>query len=140
MALRLASSRVTSLTALRQPTGAILFHAAVAIHATKKTEGSLHWDFERALSIALVPLTAVQLVGGASPATDILLGVVLPLHIHIGMDSVITDYVASRKYPTLNILAVWGMRVATLGVLVGCYSINTSDVGLTEYVARAWKA
>ncbi|RUP42925.1 hypothetical protein BC936DRAFT_137882 [Jimgerdemannia flammicorona] len=112
MALRLAASRATALTALRQPTGTILFHSgrvasiqatkpsqteAVRIHPTKRTEGSLHWDFERAVSLALVPLTAAQFIQGASPVTDFALGVVLPLHIHIGMDAVITGVQSDRK-------------------------------------------
>lgn len=46
--------------------------------------GSYHWDLERGASLALVPIIGAQLALGASPVTDTLLGVVLPLHLHIG--------------------------------------------------------
>lgn len=39
---------------------------------------------ERAVSVALVPLVTSQLAFGASPITDTLLGVLLPIHLHIG--------------------------------------------------------
>lgn len=57
---------------------------AVAAHKPDRLHGSYHWDLERAASVALVPLIASQLAYGASPITDTLLGVVLPLHLHIG--------------------------------------------------------
>lgn len=49
-----------------------------------RMHGSYHWDLERGASLALVPIIGAQLALGASPVTDTLLGVVLPLHIHIG--------------------------------------------------------
>jgi CybS, succinate dehydrogenase cytochrome B small subunit len=54
-------------------------------HAPDRVHGSYHWDVERAASAALVPLMAAQLALGANPVTDVLLGVVLPVHLHIGM-------------------------------------------------------
>jgi hypothetical protein len=49
-----------------------------------RVHGSYHWDVERAATVALVPIIATQLTVGASPVTDVLLGVVLPIHLHIG--------------------------------------------------------
>jgi succinate dehydrogenase (ubiquinone) membrane anchor subunit len=49
-----------------------------------RMHGSYHWDLERGASLALVPIIGAQLALGASPVTDTLLGVVLPLHLHIG--------------------------------------------------------
>lgn len=54
-------------------------------HTPDRVHGSYHWDAERAASAALVPLMAAQLAVGANPVTDVLLGVVLPVHLHIGM-------------------------------------------------------
>jgi succinate dehydrogenase (ubiquinone) membrane anchor subunit len=56
----------------------------IAAHKPDRLHGSYHWDIERAASLALVPIIASQLTFGASPVTDVLLGVVLPLHLHIG--------------------------------------------------------
>ncbi|KAF9355968.1 membrane anchor subunit of succinate dehydrogenase, Sdh4 [Mortierella sp. NVP85] len=103
--------------------------------------GSYHWDFERLLSVALIPLFAASAFQGAHPITDGLLGVVVPIHAHIGFDAMITDYLHPGKAGVLgNKLCVWGLRGATVLVLVGCYQFNTADVGLTELIKRAWTA
>jgi hypothetical protein len=46
--------------------------------------GSYHWDIERITAIGLMPLLATTLSGGPSSAVDMALGVVLPLHVHMG--------------------------------------------------------
>lgn len=103
--------------------------------------GSYHWDFERLLSVAMIPLFAASAFQGAHPITDGLLGVVVPIHAHIGFDAMITDYLHPGKAGVLgNKLCVWGLRGATVLVLVGCYQFNTADVGLTELIKRAWTA
>ncbi|OAD69286.1 succinate dehydrogenase flavo protein subunit 4 SDH4 [Phycomyces blakesleeanus NRRL 1555(-)] len=109
-------------------------------HTPDRLHGSLHWDIERAASVALVPLIASQLAFGASPVTDTLLGVVLPLHLHIGFGACITDYFNTRKTPILNKLMTATLYASTAGVLVGCYQFNTNDVGLTEFISRTWTA
>ncbi|KAJ1921443.1 membrane anchor subunit of succinate dehydrogenase, Sdh4 [Tieghemiomyces parasiticus] len=109
-------------------------------HEPNRMHGSYHWDFERALSVALVPLVGAQVAYGAHPITDLLMGVVLPLHCHIGWDSMVTDYVHPRKYPRLGPLCAWSLRLFTVLTLVGCFSFNTNDIGLTELVKRTWKA
>ncbi|OZJ02135.1 hypothetical protein BZG36_04798 [Bifiguratus adelaidae] len=102
--------------------------------------GSYHWDFERAIAVALIPLTVFQFSYGAHPLTDGLLGVILPLHCHIGLDAVITDYIPKRRTPRLYKFATWSLRIATVGVLYGCFCINTETVGMTELVQRLWTA
>lgn len=57
---------------------------SVVSHKPDRLHGSYHWDIERAASIALVPLISSQLAFGASPVLDTLLGVIVPLHVHIG--------------------------------------------------------
>ncbi|KAI8454564.1 CybS-domain-containing protein, partial [Phakopsora pachyrhizi] len=51
-----------------------------------KTHGSIHWNFERALLAALVPVTAATAVSSPNPLLDGVLGVVLVLHSHMGFD------------------------------------------------------
>ncbi|CAG8511203.1 12230_t:CDS:2, partial [Acaulospora morrowiae] len=101
-----------------------------------KVSGSYHWDFERLLSVSLIPLTVASVMNGAHPITDLCLGVILPIHCHVGFDAVITDYLPSRRTPVLNKISTWGLRATTLIVLYGCYEFNTNDVGLTELVKR----
>jgi succinate dehydrogenase (ubiquinone) membrane anchor subunit len=57
---------------------------AIATHKPDRMHGSYHWNLERAASVALIPILSTQLVYGASPVLDTLLGVALPLHLHIG--------------------------------------------------------
>ncbi|KAG0349741.1 membrane anchor subunit of succinate dehydrogenase, Sdh4, partial [Gamsiella multidivaricata] len=67
------------------------------IPAPNQMHGSYHWDFERLLSVALVPLFAASAISGAHPITDGLLGVVVPIHAHIGFDAMVTDYLHPGK-------------------------------------------
>ncbi|KAI8866741.1 hypothetical protein GQ42DRAFT_165294, partial [Ramicandelaber brevisporus] len=112
----------------------------VPVHAVDRMEGSYHWDFERFITVALIPIVGAQVAAGAHPTTDLLLGLVLPIHCHIGFGACITDYVPVRKYGKWNTAAVWALRAGTLATLVACYNFNTTDVGLTELVVRSWKA
>ncbi|KAI8987399.1 CybS-domain-containing protein [Mycotypha africana] len=148
MAFRLVSTpalRSTSRMILaQQPMGLVKIHSSVSNHsaiATPKPDrlhGSYHWDIERAASIALVPLIGGQLVYGASPVLDTLLGVVLPIHLHIGWDACITDYFNKRRSVVLNKIMTATLWASTTGVLVGCYQFNTNDIGLTEFISRLW--
>ncbi|KAF9923303.1 membrane anchor subunit of succinate dehydrogenase, Sdh4, partial [Modicella reniformis] len=103
--------------------------------------GSYHWDFERLLSLSMVPLFAVSAIQGSHPITDGLLGVVVPIHAHMGFDAMITDYLHPVKVGVAgNKAFVWALRGATVLTLVGCYQFNTSDIGLTELIKKAWEA
>ncbi|KAL1921845.1 uncharacterized protein VTP21DRAFT_10487 [Calcarisporiella thermophila] len=132
------ASKIVEATAADKPV--VADDSVVKLPPTNRMEGSYHWDFERLLSVALVPLTAAAMVQGAHPVTDALIGVVLPIHCHIGFDAIITDYVPHRKMPGWNKLATWGLRIGTVLTLYGCYEINTNDVGLTELTKKVWNA
>ncbi|KAI9202327.1 CybS-domain-containing protein [Polychytrium aggregatum] len=112
--------------------------AATEIEHKSRISGSYHWNFERALSIVSVPLLGAAAVVGPNALIDFALGVVIPLHIHLGLDSVIVDYLPARRTKVLNILATWGLRIGTGLALYGCYQFNTNDVGLTAFVKRLW--
>ncbi|RHZ67254.1 hypothetical protein Glove_302g21 [Diversispora epigaea] len=113
---------------------------AVTLPPRDKVLGSYHWDFERLLSVSLIPLTIASVVKGAHPITDLFFGIIIPIHCHIGFDSVITDYLPARRNPVINKVSTWGLRLATLTVLYGCYEFNTNDVGLVELVKKTWHA
>ncbi|KAG0168716.1 membrane anchor subunit of succinate dehydrogenase, Sdh4 [Apophysomyces sp. BC1034] len=144
MALRLSTPAFRSaarIVARQQPMGLVKIHSSVSAknnsasvsHAPDRLHGSYHWDLERGATVALVPLMAAQFAFGASPITDTLLGVVLPLHVHM-------DYFNARKAPIIGKAMTVTLYAATAGVLVGCYQINTNDVGLTELISRIWTA
>ncbi|KAI8047004.1 CybS-domain-containing protein [Syncephalis plumigaleata] len=85
----------------------------------------------------LVASTAIK---GPNPVTDVLLGVVLPIHTHIGFDACLRDYVDKRTYPVLGPVSKGILMASTAVVLYGCYHLNTEDIGMTELVVKAWKA
>ncbi|KAG0182302.1 membrane anchor subunit of succinate dehydrogenase, Sdh4 [Apophysomyces sp. BC1034] len=102
--------------------------------------GTFHWTIERASAVALIPLISTQMIYGAHPISDGLLGVVLPYHVHMGFDACITDYIPKRVYPRLHRVANWTLMGTTGLVMWGCYEFNTNDVGLTEVIQRIWAA
>ncbi|KAI8973002.1 CybS-domain-containing protein [Pilobolus umbonatus] len=102
--------------------------------------GAHHWNMERGAAIALIPLLSTQLVYGAHPVVDGLLGVVLPYHIYMGFDSCIVDYIPKRVYPRLHKLSMWTLKASTGLVMWGCYEFNTNEIGITEFMQRLFSA
>jgi succinate dehydrogenase (ubiquinone) membrane anchor subunit len=49
-----------------------------------------------------------------------------------GFDQVLIDYLHERKFPILGPVSKWGLRLATVGVLVGIYQFNTNDIGASH--------
>ncbi|KLT41997.1 hypothetical protein CC85DRAFT_261061 [Cutaneotrichosporon oleaginosum] len=115
---------------------------AVAYPAPNKAHGSYHWAFERLLSASLVPLTIAAGVTSptAHPVLDGVLGLALLSHSYIGFMACIDDYVHERKFGALGTLCRWLLRFGTFGAAYGIYEFNTNDIGLTEFVEKAWKA
>jgi succinate dehydrogenase (ubiquinone) membrane anchor subunit len=55
-----------------------------------------------------------------------------------GFDQVLIDYVHPRKYPVAGPFAIWALRAATAGVLVGLYQFNTHDIGMYSSPVLDW--
>lgn len=106
--------------------------------AASKLHGSYHWSYERILSIATIPLIASAFTM-THPHIDFALGIVLPLHCHLGMDCIITDYLPKRRVGVIHPIAKTTLGLTTLLSLYGLYKLNTEDVGITEYVKKVWK-
>ncbi|MCJ1454108.1 membrane anchor subunit of succinate dehydrogenase, Sdh4 [Mycoblastus sanguinarius] len=105
------------------------------------THGSYHWAFERLISAALIPLTVAPFAAGTlNPITDAILCATIIIHSHIGFQSIIIDYIPSKRLPKTRALFWWGLRAGTLVVAVGLYEFETNDVGLTEAIKRIWTA
>ena len=103
----------------------------VKVPEPHKSHGSYHWTFERALSVALVPLIVTPFVTGSStPVLDALIGSAVIIHSHIGFDAMITDYIPKRRFPKSYLLFTWGLRAATAVVLIGIYEFQVNDVGM----------
>ncbi len=94
-----------------------------------------HWDLERFLSVALLPAFASAAVY-QSPYIDLALGVILPIHIHLGLEQIVLDY--TNKQKALNLFLTWTVRASTVLALYGCWKFNTNDIGLSEAMRRLW--
>lgn len=105
---------------------------------TGKTHGSIHWQFERYLSVALIPLFSAPFIIGPHPYIDFGLAFLLPVHCHLGMQQVVLDYYHKRNHPMLSKVLNGLLWTFTLGATYGLYRFNTTDVGITEGVRRVW--
>lgn len=93
------------------------------------------------MAAALVPLTVAPFAAGSlNPTLDAVLCGVLLVHSHLGMQSIIIDYVPKRRYPGAHRLVWWGLNAATAVVGLALYEFETNDVGLTEAIRRIWTA
>jgi succinate dehydrogenase (ubiquinone) membrane anchor subunit len=100
---------------------------------TASSDQLYHWSH-----IGLAGLTPVALI--LSPSilnwpVDLGLGIVVPLHMHLGMIQVIQDYVP-RNLQELSILAMW---VLTFLTGLGLLKINLCGPGITESFKSLWR-
>lgn len=89
--------------------------------------------------IVLAILTPIALVLSPSQMNlpvDLALGVAFPLHSHVAINYVITDYVpkAARS------VARAGLLGATIVAIAGILKLNIEGPGLTETLKRLWRA
>ncbi|KAL1844502.1 hypothetical protein VTK73DRAFT_2400 [Phialemonium thermophilum] len=113
----------------------------VPVPPPSPSHGSYHWTFERLIAASLVPLTVTPFAAGSlNPALDAVLCAAILVHSHLGFQSVLIDYVPKRRFPGASKFFKWGLNAVTALVALGLYEFETTDVGLTEAVARLWHA
>ena len=89
--------------------------------------------------LALLGLTPIAVATSPSllnVPVDFALALSIPLHAHIGMSWVISDYVNSAGSRKAARLALAGLTVATVA---GLMKLNYDGPGVTESVLRLWR-
>lgn len=99
---------------------------------------SYHWIIERAISLSsLSLLSAVFLISDPPKLLDYSIGVILPIHSHIGFQSIITDYIPLRKFPLTNKVSNLILNVSTVLVLYGLWNFNMNQ-GIIKSINQLW--
>lgn len=109
-----------------------------------KMHASYHWDFEKIVSVGLIPLVSLSLINGGSIATlaDIGLSYLLLMHCYVGFQSCIIDYVPKRVYGVWHNRAMYILSLGTLLSIIGIYDMNTNEKnsGSVSLVTKIWSA
>lgn len=89
-------------------------YPSVLLRSIDKAHGAYHWAFERAISVALIPLTIAPFAAGSlNPVTDAVFAAALIIHSHIGFESCVIDYIPTRKYGSFAKIMGWVLKIAT---------------------------
>jgi len=129
---------------LRKPT--IISTKNVRQASTQGTEGSLLEADSSALlnklyhksGLVLAGLTPVALIFSTpfiSFPVDLALGVIFPLHSHVALNYIVTDYLPKSIQPT----ARYGVLIASGIALAGILKLNFDGPGLTASLKALWK-
>ncbi|TMW58002.1 hypothetical protein Poli38472_013476 [Pythium oligandrum] len=84
---------------------------------------------------ALLPAAFVLSPSPLSVPVDLALGVLIPVHSHIGVNNVISDYVPKPHQPLARLAALGVTGVLFLGLL----RANVEGEGITETVKTIWR-
>ena len=93
--------------------------------------------FYHASALVLAGLTPVAFImpSWVNMPVDLALGVLFPLHSHIALNYVISDYVPKAVRSAARV----GLFGATLVTLVGILKLNIEGPGLTQTLTALWK-
>lgn len=103
-----------------------------------RLDGSIHWIWERGLSILSLGSVTSAFIFPGEPLVDLGLGTIIPIHCHFGFMNIITDYLPYRKYPKINRIATGSIWTGTLLAIYGLYLFNTKDIGISETIQDLW--
>ncbi|KAL6042470.1 hypothetical protein QOT17_009604 [Balamuthia mandrillaris] len=142
-ALRVASSTALATTSRRMASSSTpLNRVQEFLRASKGVaEGSHHYYmFNLGSKILAVTLPAGLIVSSFSSLLampfDLVTGLLIPAHAHVGMRHVITDYVPRGYAPAVNRVLPIFTLLATLGFL----KYNLVDQGISNGLRQLWKA
>ncbi|RHY94617.1 hypothetical protein DYB37_006629 [Aphanomyces astaci] len=109
------------------------FNAVLNADNSKHTSKVMHYTSYGLL--ALVPAAVVLSPSALNVPVDYLLAVLVPVHSHIGINNVVSDYVP-KNFKTLARAGVLGASIVTF---LGLITLNVTGAGVTETVKSLWR-
>lgn len=105
-----------------------------------KLHGSLHWTFERIVTLGMTPLIVTPFITGTSPF-DGALAALLLYHCFAGFQSCIIDYIPKRVYGSIHYAAMYLLTFGTFVAGYGIYKIeNEEKDGVWGVLKKLWYA
>lgn len=102
-------------------------------------EGGYHWTYDRAVTIAMVPLALTPFVAGVEfPIIDTMFCCGLLYHCHSGLKSCIIDYIPKRVYGVWYKIATRLLALGSAVSLYGVYVLETANNGLFDLIKTIW--
>mmetsp|Transcript_23942 Transcript_23942/g.35147 ORF Transcript_23942/g.35147 Transcript_23942/m.35147 type:complete len:137 (+) Transcript_23942:74-484(+) len=101
--------------------------------------GQLGTKFFHNTNLLLVGIFPIAFFSSPSSITyplDLAMGVLIPLHAHIGVNIVISDYVPKAARSACR----FGMVGATVLTIAGLTKLNVAGPGITETIKSLWKS
>mmetsp|Transcript_6169 Transcript_6169/g.8982 ORF Transcript_6169/g.8982 Transcript_6169/m.8982 type:complete len:105 (-) Transcript_6169:420-734(-) len=89
--------------------------------------------------LGVTPLALVLSPSALNMPVDLALGVLFPVHAHIAMNGVITDYAAKIFGKGATMPCRFLMLGITGGTILGFARLNLAGDGLTESVKGLWR-
>ena len=94
------------------------------------------------INYALIAMTPLALLVSPSPMVtpfDFALGIVLPIHSHIAMNMVVTDYAKKLFGKGAIMPSRYAMLALTGSTILGLTKLNMSGPGITETIKSFWR-
>ncbi|OQR92806.1 hypothetical protein ACHHYP_03185 [Achlya hypogyna] len=85
--------------------------------------------------LGLIPVALALSPSALNTPVDYALGVLIPVHAHVSMNAVLSDYIPKVHQLPFRLSALAGSAAFFLGLLV----VNVNGVGITESVKTIWR-
>jgi succinate dehydrogenase (ubiquinone) membrane anchor subunit len=87
--------------------------------------------------MSLIPLLGIGITF-PNPVTNFVMAFAIPIHCHLGVNSILVDYLHKRKFPRIGPIASGLLYASTAISIIALFKFNTNDVGIGEGIQRLW--
>mmetsp|Transcript_9036 Transcript_9036/g.13582 ORF Transcript_9036/g.13582 Transcript_9036/m.13582 type:complete len:141 (+) Transcript_9036:83-505(+) len=105
------------------------------VNADSGRAGTKWFHTTNLLLVGMFPVAVVSSPSTMSYVLDLLMGVLIPIHAHVGVNIVISDYVPKAARSVCR----YGMVGATVITIAGLTKLNVFGPGMTETIKYLWR-